>query len=205
MMESANPIPRPAPNVNLDEGDDVVTTLPAPMAVQESTVRIGRTPRHYARRVFIPDDLAEAARGGMTFRRIARILGMRLGRTVSRETVRKWLIHAGVHRPRRQPARVAPRISDTGIDFTDQEDRRLRAFNRTRTAEMQHLLARARAGDRGALMELHDRYQLRLPLIEARMDPPLPWTQETFSNDGVGKTPAPVLESPGQDIVSRAA
>jgi len=63
MMESANPIPRPAPSVNLDDGGDVVTTLPAPMVVQESTVRIGRTPRHYARRVFIPDDLAESRPG----------------------------------------------------------------------------------------------------------------------------------------------
>ncbi|HYL81758.1 MAG TPA: hypothetical protein VEU07_13145, partial [Candidatus Acidoferrum sp.] len=86
-METLDPTLGPSPNATTADTGDVASDSPAPMEVPEADSRSTRTPRHYARRVFMPEDLLEAARGGMSLREIAYILGTRIGRTVSRATV----------------------------------------------------------------------------------------------------------------------
>jgi hypothetical protein len=119
----------------------------------------------------IPDDLLEAARRGMTTREIADILRTRLDRPVSVQAVYERLVRLGIRRPRDLP--YDTRSGE--VVFTTAEYERLEDYHRRRKADMLTLLKAARAGDRDALISLHHRYGLRLPLVEPHMSPPLPW------------------------------
>jgi hypothetical protein len=123
----------------------------------------------------IPDDLLEAARHGMTTREVARILSTRVDQPVSRQRVYGRLLRLGVRRP--DPVRYETRSGE--VVLTAAEYERLDNYHRRREAHVRTLLTAARSGDRDALTRLHDQYGLRLPLVEARISPPLPWRLNT--------------------------
>jgi hypothetical protein len=190
-MDTLNPTTTPAPLVAAagDSTQDLPSTPPEPgMDVPEDAEEITRTPVGATERVYIPEDLLAAARTGMPLREIARILGTRLGRTVSRETVRKWLVRGGIRQPRPRSVTLAAITGGDDMKFTEHEHRRLTAYHAARKARVRDLLRRAQGGDRMALTALYDRYKLRLPLIEERLDAPMPWRK---SASGDERSPSP--------------
>jgi hypothetical protein len=147
---------------------------PTGPSTTNDTVTVGfgshmRTSRPRALR--IPDDLLEAARRGMTPRAIAQILSARLDRPVSGQAIYAKLVKLGIRHPRPVPYEM--RSGEPVLTMAEHE--RLEDYHRRRNARICALLTTARTGDRNALTVLHTEFGLRLPLVEARMSPALPW------------------------------